>query len=43
MEKINQNIHVTIVCPGPIQTDFLAESFTANAGEVCIISFIQHD
>ncbi|XP_014235747.1 dehydrogenase/reductase SDR family member 7 [Trichogramma pretiosum] len=33
MEKINQNIAITLVCPGPIQTDFLAESFTENAGE----------
>ncbi|KAJ8687204.1 hypothetical protein QAD02_022998 [Eretmocerus hayati] len=33
MEKVNQNIAVTIVCPGPIQTDFLAESFTENVGE----------
>ncbi|XP_014218102.1 dehydrogenase/reductase SDR family member 7 [Copidosoma floridanum] len=33
MEKMNQNIAVTLVCPGPIQTDFLAESFTENVGE----------
>ncbi|XP_001603507.1 dehydrogenase/reductase SDR family member 7 [Nasonia vitripennis] len=33
MEKLTSNIKVTIVCPGPIQTDFLAESFTENVGE----------
>ncbi|XP_011493910.1 PREDICTED: dehydrogenase/reductase SDR family member 7 [Ceratosolen solmsi marchali] len=33
LEKMSENIAVTIVCPGPIQTDFLAESFTENIGE----------
>ncbi|XP_028046820.1 dehydrogenase/reductase SDR family member 7 isoform X2 [Monomorium pharaonis] len=28
-----KNINITMVCPGPIQTDFLAESFTEKPGE----------
>lgn len=36
MEKINKNISVTIVCPGPVETNFLAESFTEKSGEVCL-------
>lgn len=36
LEKMNQNIAITLVCPGPVQTDFLAESFTEQAGEVNI-------
>lgn len=34
IEKIQQNVTVTMVCPGPIQTPFLAESFTAIPGQV---------
>lgn len=37
MEKLTSNIKVTIACPGPIQTDFLAESFTENVGEVSLL------
>ncbi|XP_029168983.1 dehydrogenase/reductase SDR family member 7 [Nylanderia fulva] len=33
MEHHESNIDVTIVSPGPVQTDFLAESFTEKAGE----------
>lgn len=32
-EKMNKNIAITMICPGPIQTPFLAEGFTAKAGE----------
>ena len=31
---MNSNIPITIVCPGPIQTPFLAEGFTEKLGEV---------
>lgn len=30
---MTKNIHVTIVCPGPIQTNFLAEAYTDKIGE----------
>ena len=33
-EKVSNNIAITMICPGPIQTDFLYESFTENSGEV---------
>lgn len=33
IEKANTNIAVTLVCPGPIQTNFLAECFTDKPGE----------
>ncbi|KAL6260296.1 hypothetical protein P5V15_007828 [Pogonomyrmex californicus] len=33
MEHPDKNINVTTVCPGPVQTDFLAESFTEKSGE----------
>ncbi|XP_031849213.1 dehydrogenase/reductase SDR family member 7 isoform X1 [Nomia melanderi] len=33
IEKIGQNIPVTIVCPGPIQTNFLMEAYTEKSGE----------
>ncbi|GLH03829.1 Dehydrogenase/reductase SDR family protein 7-like [Gryllus bimaculatus] len=32
-EKIGKNIHVTLLCPGPTFSNFLAESFTDTAGE----------
>jgi len=32
-EKMSKNIPITIVCPGPIQTPFLAEGFTEKPGE----------
>ncbi|XP_033221333.1 dehydrogenase/reductase SDR family member 7-like [Belonocnema kinseyi] len=32
-EKFGKNIAITMICPGPIQTDFLRESFTEKAGE----------
>ncbi|PBC32606.1 dehydrogenase/reductase SDR family member 7 isoform X2 [Apis cerana] len=38
MEKINKNISVTIVCPGPVETNFLAESFTEKSGEKYIVN-----
>lgn len=37
IEKISKNIFITIVCPGPVETNFLAESFTEKSGEVCLI------
>ncbi|XP_015437742.1 PREDICTED: dehydrogenase/reductase SDR family member 7 [Dufourea novaeangliae] len=33
IEKISQNVPVTVVCPGPIQTNFLAEAYTEKPGE----------
>ncbi|CAH1975117.1 unnamed protein product [Acanthoscelides obtectus] len=33
IEKLPQNIHVTLLCPGPTYTNFLAESFTDKPGE----------
>ncbi|XP_066250464.1 dehydrogenase/reductase SDR family member 7 isoform X1 [Euwallacea similis] len=33
IEKMEKNIHVTILCPGPVFTNFLAEAFTDKAGE----------
>jgi short-subunit dehydrogenase len=36
MEHYDKSIHVTMVYPGPIQTNFLPESFTEKSGEVCI-------
>lgn len=33
IEKIDKAIPVTIVCPGPIQTNFLAEAYTDKSGE----------
>ncbi|KAJ8954594.1 hypothetical protein NQ318_003125 [Aromia moschata] len=32
-EKMNENINVTLLCPGPVFTNFLAESFTGKEGE----------
>lgn len=37
IEFSNKHIDVTMVCPGPVQTEFLAESFTEKSGEVRII------
>nr|XP_012230443.1 PREDICTED: dehydrogenase/reductase SDR family member 7 [Linepithema humile]XP_012230444.1 PREDICTED: dehydrogenase/reductase SDR family member 7 [Linepithema humile]XP_012230445.1 PREDICTED: dehydrogenase/reductase SDR family member 7 [Linepithema humile]XP_012230446.1 PREDICTED: dehydrogenase/reductase SDR family member 7 [Linepithema humile] len=33
LEFPDKHIDVTMVCPGPVQTDFLAESFTEKSGE----------
>lgn len=33
-EKLGKHIHVTLLCPGPTFTNFLAECYTANEGEV---------
>ncbi|XP_033334927.2 dehydrogenase/reductase SDR family member 7 [Megalopta genalis] len=33
VEKVGSNIPVTIVCPGPIQTNFLEVAFTEKPGE----------
>ncbi|XP_011877804.1 PREDICTED: dehydrogenase/reductase SDR family member 7 [Vollenhovia emeryi] len=33
LEYPDKHINVTMVCPGPIQTDFLAECFTEKSGE----------
>lgn len=33
MDHHDKHIDVTIVCPGPVQTNFLAESFTEKSGE----------
>lgn len=32
-EKVHTNIHVTLLCPGPVFSNFLKESFTAQPGE----------
>ncbi|XP_060535151.1 dehydrogenase/reductase SDR family member 7 isoform X2 [Cylas formicarius] len=32
-EKLGKNIHVTLICPGPIYTNFLSEAFTGKDGE----------
>lgn len=37
MMEHENNIDVTIVSPGPVQTDFLMKSFTEKSGEVCKI------
>lgn len=33
IEKLASNIAVTLLCPGPVHSNFLAESFTDTAGE----------
>ncbi|XP_076757927.1 dehydrogenase/reductase SDR family member 7 [Xylocopa sonorina] len=33
IEKVDKNIPVTIVCPGPIQTNFLKEAYTDTLGQ----------
>ncbi|XP_034193375.1 dehydrogenase/reductase SDR family member 7 [Osmia lignaria lignaria] len=33
IEKMGKNIPVTMVCPGPIKTNFLSEAFTEKHGE----------
>ncbi|XP_070149109.1 dehydrogenase/reductase SDR family member 7 [Polyergus mexicanus] len=33
LDHHDKHIDVTIVCPGPVQTNFLAESFTEKSGE----------
>ncbi|XP_006621746.1 dehydrogenase/reductase SDR family member 7 [Apis dorsata] len=38
IEKISKNIFITIVCPGPVETNFLAESFTEKSGEKYIVN-----
>lgn len=40
MEHHDNNIDVTIVCPGPVQTNFLAQSFTEKSGEVYIYIYV---
>lgn len=37
LEHLDKNIDVTIVCPGPIQTNFLAQSFMEKSGEVRVL------
>lgn len=32
-EKIGKNIHVTLLCPGPVYTPFLTEAFTDKDGQ----------
>ncbi|XP_025425967.1 dehydrogenase/reductase SDR family member 7-like isoform X2 [Sipha flava] len=32
-EKVNTQIHVTLLCPGPVFSNFLEDSFTAHSGE----------
>lgn len=34
LEKLRTNIHVTLLCPGPVFSNFLKESFTSQPGEV---------
>jgi len=33
-EKVHTNIYATLLCPGPVFSNFLKESFTAHPGEV---------
>ncbi|XP_039312703.1 dehydrogenase/reductase SDR family member 7 [Solenopsis invicta] len=33
MEHPDEHVSVTMVCPGPVQTEFLAQSFTEKSGE----------
>lgn len=33
-EKMGQNIDMTLLCPGPVKTNFLQECFTEKTGEV---------
>lgn len=32
-EKMNKNIPISMICPGPIQTPFLSQAFTEKSGE----------
>jgi dehydrogenase/reductase SDR family protein 7 len=34
LEKMLNNITVTLLCPGPVFSNFLAEAFTEKPGEV---------
>lgn len=34
LEKLGQNIPITMICPGPVQTNFLSEAYTEKLGEV---------
>ncbi|KAK9297370.1 hypothetical protein QLX08_008932 [Tetragonisca angustula] len=34
IEKLNKNISITMACPGPVYTDFLAKAFTSKSNEV---------
>ncbi|XP_076169124.1 dehydrogenase/reductase SDR family member 7 [Ptiloglossa arizonensis] len=33
LEKLGQNIPITMICPGPVQTNFLSEAYTEKLGE----------
>ncbi|NP_001155449.1 dehydrogenase-like isoform X1 [Acyrthosiphon pisum] len=33
LEKLHSNIHITLLCPGPVFSNFLKESFTGQLGE----------
>ncbi|XP_053983382.1 dehydrogenase/reductase SDR family member 7 [Hylaeus volcanicus] len=33
IEKLGQNVPVTMICPGPVQTDFLSVAYTDKFGE----------
>ncbi|XP_024221983.1 dehydrogenase/reductase SDR family member 7 [Bombus impatiens] len=33
LEKFDKNIPITVVCPGPVYTNFLTEAFTDKSGE----------
>lgn len=33
VEKFDKDINITVICPGPIQTNFLAEAYTGKSGE----------
>ena len=34
LEKMMSNLKVTLLCPGPVFSNFLSESFTGKPGEV---------
>ena len=40
LEHPDNNISVTMVCPGPVQTEFLAKSFTEKSGQVRVIKML---
>ena len=41
LEKLNKNLDVTLFCPGPTFTNFLAESFTETNGQVLLYFTIE--
>ncbi|CAL7941663.1 unnamed protein product [Xylocopa violacea] len=42
IEKVDKNIPVTIVCPGPIHTNFLKEAYTEKFGQKYEENVVEH-